>query len=134
MQTEPRSACPDANASAPEKDEKWAETEYDLAYDYYFKGDWQHAERHIRDAIQVNAFEPKYRLLSAQIYCARGWLSMAFSELHILKMQDPENGGARSLELLLKAKLKDKSFEPRRRVEPTTGWRDAMQKAFAWLN
>lgn len=137
MHTEPRSAWVDDDASAPIKDEKWAEKEYDEAYDCYFSGEWQKAERHIREAIQVNAFEPKYRLLSAQIYCARGWLSMAFSELHILKTQDPENAGARSLELLLKAKLKDKCTAPKPSNKPTeqpNSWRQAVQRAFAWLH
>src|SRR5262245_42227253 len=87
------------------RDSKWADRQYELAYDKYFEGDWLAAEQSLRDAIEVSPFDSRYRLLLAQVYCARGWLSMSFSELESLKNLDPGNNGAKSLELLLRNKM-----------------------------
>jgi hypothetical protein len=119
------------NGTQEEHNEKWAEAQYDQAYDYYFKGDWLSAERHIRQAIEVCAFEPRYRLLCAQVFCARGWLSMALSELHTLKGIDPNNPGAHSLALLINAKMKDRAVaQPKKQTSTGTSWK-AM---FGWKN
>ncbi len=120
-----------AGAPLPVKDRKWAEREYDAAYECYFRGDWLTAEGHIRRALEVVENSPQYHLLAAQIYSARGWLSMALSELHSLKELDPHNPGAKSLELLLKSKLSEKSLKNSKSNKRITGWRAVISR---WIS
>lgn len=116
------------------RDTVWAERQYETAYDFYFAGDWLSAERNLRDAIEVSPFESRYRLLLAQVYCARGWLSMSYSELESLKNLDPDNNGARSLENLLKTKMRERQAIPRKRKTRKSGWRSMLALNFAWFN
>src|SRR4029453_5033296 len=81
---------------------KWAEQQYDIAYEHYFSGSWAAAQHHAKAAVEACPFQPTYRLLLAQIYCAQNRLNLAWSELLILKQQDPNNAGAKSLTILLK--------------------------------
>lgn len=99
---------------------KWAAHQYDVAYDQYLSGNWAAAEKHARAAVDANPFEPQYRLLLAQTCCARNKLSVAWSELLILKRQDPHNAGAKSLEALLRRKI-DESDSGRRRALRRSG-------------
>jgi hypothetical protein len=125
-----------SQAGDDEQNQKFAEAQYDLAYEFYFKGDWISAEKHIRKAIEVNALDARYRLLCAQIFCARGWLSMAVSELHILKGLDPNNPGAKSLAMLIKAKSEDKRGSSPKKTAATTdtGWKSVLSRATSWMN
>jgi predicted Zn-dependent protease len=86
---------------------KWAEQEYDTAYENYFAGDWAAAEAHAKAAVDACPSQAHYRLLLAQSYCAMNRLNLAWSELLILKQQDPKNAGAKSLEHLLQRKMDD---------------------------
>ncbi|GEM_PF-2891939 len=113
------------------RDEKWAEQQYERAYDYYFAGDWLSAERCLRDAIEVSAFEGRYRLLLAQVYCARGWLNMSYSELECLRNIDPDNAGIHSLEQLLKAKLKQRGEVGRKKRSGHGVWNSVVQLSSA---
>jgi len=104
----------------PQDQDKVAENHYDEAYEFYFQGNWEAAEHHIREAVDIKPGEPRYRLLMAQTFCALDCLKEAAAELNILRNQDPGNAGAKSLELLLKAKLQ-KRDEARRREESSHG-------------
>lgn len=97
------------------RDAKWADRQYELAYDKYFEGDWLGAESHLRDAIEISPFDSRYRLLLAQVYCARGWLSMSYAELEGLKNLDPDNSGAKSLDQLLRAKMQERQTRGRKK-------------------
>jgi hypothetical protein len=144
MQAQSLSSEIPSEARDDEQNQKWAEAQYDLAYEYYFKGDWLSAEKHIRKAIEFNALEPRYRLLCAQVFCARGWLSMALSELNTLKGLDPNNPGAKSLAMLLKSKMEDRNSssgnkavkKPDNKKSDTneTGWKSVLTKATAWMH
>ncbi len=116
------------------RDEKWADRQYELAYDCYFEGNWLGAEQHLRDAIEVSPFDSRYRLLLAQVYCARGWLTMSFSELESLKNLDPDNHGAKSLEQLLRSKMQNREPATRRRKSQSSGWMSRLQLSFAWFH
>src|SRR5271154_340847 len=118
----------------PVKDKKGAEKQYDSAYEYYFIGDWLAAEEYVRRAVQVDEQEPRYHLLAAQVYCARGWLSMAQSELHTLKELDPHNPSGKSLEQLLKSKMAVKTQKNSGNNQQTAGWRAALERAVSWMN
>lgn len=116
------------------RDSKWADRQYELAYDKYFAGDWLSSEQYLRDAIEVSPFDSRYRLLLAQVYCARGWLSMSFSELESLKNLDPDNNGAKSLEHLLRNKMKERDASPRKKVSQAPSWRSMLNFKVAWFN
>ena len=118
----------------PVKDKKWAERQYDSAYEYYFRGDWLAAEDYIRRAVDFDVREPRYHLLAAQVYCARGWLSMALSELHSLKELDPHNPSGKSLEQLLKSKMAMKTQKNSGSNQQTAGWRSALERAVSWMH
>ena len=113
----------------PKKDERWAEQQYDMAYECYFDGNWHQAEKHLKEALAVSADDPRYRLLLAQVYSARGWLSMALSELTLLKRQDPKNAGAKSLEALLNTKIRDRDCELEKQASHSGIWRAFLQRA-----
>jgi predicted Zn-dependent protease len=108
---------------------KWAEQQYDMAYDHYFSGNWAEAQNHAKAAVEACPFQPTYRLLLAQIYCARDRLNLAWSELLILKQQDPENAGAKSLTILLKRKM-DESDSERRKGSKGSGFMNALTALF----
>lgn len=116
------------------RDSKWADRQYELAYDYYFGGDWLSAEQLLREAIEVSPFDSRYRLLLAQVYCARGWLSMSFSELESLKNLEPDNSGAKSLEQHLKNKMRERNATPRKRNTRARGWRSFLNFQLSWFN
>lgn len=116
------------------RDAKWADRQYELAYDYYFGGDWLSAEQLLREAIEVSPFDSRYRLLLAQVYCARGWLSMSFSELESLKNLEPDNSGAKSLEQHLKNKMRERNATPRKRNARARGWRSFLNFQLSWFN
>ncbi|HEY9871272.1 MAG TPA: hypothetical protein V6D08_19080 [Candidatus Obscuribacterales bacterium] len=121
-------------ADVPEQDEtlnyKWAAHQYDVAYDHYLSGNWAGAEKHARAAVDANPFEPQYRLLLAQVYCARNKLSVAWSELLILKRQDPHNAGAKSLEALLRRKIEESDSGRRRALRRSGGIFGALAALF----
>ncbi len=116
------------------RDAKWADRQYELAYDYYFGGDWLSAEQLLREAIEVSPFDSRYRLLLAQVYCARGWLSMSFSELESLKNLEPDNSSAKSLEQHLKNKMRERNATPRKRNARARGWRSFLNFQLSWFN
>jgi tetratricopeptide (TPR) repeat protein len=116
------------------RDAKWADRQYELAYDYYFGGDWLSAEQLLREAIEVSPFDSRYRLLLAQVYCARGWLSMSFSELESLKNLDPDNSGAKSLEQHLRNKMRERNAAPRKRSNRARGWRSFLNFQLSWFH
>ena len=118
------------------RDSKWADQQYELAYDKYFEGDWLAAEQSLRHAIEISPFESRYRLLLAQVYCARGWLSMSFSELEGLRNLDPDNHGAKSLETLLRNKMRERQSVPRkrRRKGRSSAWGTIFNFKLAWFH
>ncbi len=115
-------------ALSPAND-KWAEQQYDTAYEHYFTGNWAAAQNHAKAAVEASPFQPHYRLLLAQIYCARDRLNLAWSELLILKQQDPDNAGAKSLTILLKRKM-DESESGRRKAVKSGGFINALASLF----
>ena len=101
----------------PQDEEKLAEQQYDEAYDYYYQGNWEAAEYHVKEAVDLKPGDPRYRLLLAQTFCALECLSEAAAELRILRNQDPANAGAKSLEMLLKSKIHKRDETLKREAE-----------------
>lgn len=114
--------------------DKWAEQQYDLAYEYYFQGDWQAAENCVVSALRANPLDSRFRLLLAQVYCARGWLDMSLSELKLLQSQDPNNPGGRSLAALLKTKMTQQQLSIARKPVASGPWKSVVKRALWWLN
>lgn len=116
------------------RDDKWAHQQYEIAYEYYFAGDWLSAEPLLREAIEVCPFDSRYRLLLSQVYCARGWLSMSFSVLESLKNFDPNNAGAHALEQLLRAKMRErKAIAHKARAKQSAGRTTIFGLSLPWF-
>ena len=101
----------------PQDEGRLAEQHYDKAYDHYFQGNWGAAKYHVKEAIDLNPGDPRFRLLLAQTFCALDCLSEAAAELRILRNQEPANAGAKSLEMLLKAKISKRDQTLKREAE-----------------
>ena len=119
----------DSLAAFHAANDKWAEQQYDTAYEHYFTGNWAAAQSHAKAAVDACPFQPHYRLLLAQIYCARDRLNLAWSELLILKQQDPDNAGAKSLTILLKRKMEE-GDEKRKATKSGSGFMSALASLF----
>ena len=120
-------------SSGASNDLAWAEHQYDAAYELYFSGDWRQAELLLKNAIVISPFEAKYHLLLAQVYSARGWLSMALSELHYVKRMDPDNKSAKSLEGLIKTRSVRNANGSGDRLGRSGWFGGVFAQAFAWL-
>ncbi len=90
---------------------KWANKHLGRADDLLKKKRYQEAETAMKEAIRLVPQEPKYHNRLADIYLARGWKTLAMTEVQTalrLNASDPE---ARSLEVRLKALMKDQTTQ-----------------------
>lgn len=86
---------------------KWANKHLGRADELLKKKRYQEAETAMKEAIRLVPLEPKYHNRLAEIYLARGWKTLAMTEVQTalrLNASDPE---ARSLEVRLKAMMKE---------------------------
>ena len=102
QQGQPLSAVPDDSINF-----KWANKHLARADELLKKRRFQEAETAMKEAIRLVANEPKYHNKLAEVYLARGWKTLAMTEVQTslrLNASDPE---ARTLEVKLKALMKD---------------------------
>lgn len=88
---------------------KWANKHLGRADELLKKKRYQEAETAMKEAIRLVPLEPKYHNRLAEVYLARGWKTLAMTEVQTalrLNASDPE---ARSLEVRLKALMKDQA-------------------------
>lgn len=88
---------------------KWANKHLARADDLLKKRRFQEAETAMKEAIRLVPNDPRYHNKLAEIYLARGWKTLAMTEVQTslrLNSSDPE---ARSLEVKLKALMKDQA-------------------------
>ncbi len=88
---------------------KWANKHLGRADELLKKKRYQEAETAMKEAIRLVPLEPKYHNRLAEVYLARGWKTLAMTEVQTalrLNSSDPE---ARSLEVRLKALMKDQA-------------------------
>jgi curved DNA-binding protein CbpA len=100
--TQPLSSVPDDSINF-----KWANKHLARADELLKKRRFQEAETAMKEAIRLVPNEPKYHNKLAEIYLARGWKTLAMTEVQTalrLNSRDPE---ARTLEVKLKAMIKE---------------------------
>lgn len=100
---EPTAENPSATQSKIDSKENWAAKHSDRAKEAYDKKRFQDAETAIKEAIRLDPNKVKYHVQLAEIYVARGWKTLATTELQTALRIDPNDGDAKQLEVKLKA-------------------------------
>jgi len=109
--TDPRTQSVGASPGDDSINVKWANKHLGRADDLLKKKRYQEAETAMKEAIRLVPLEPRYHNRLADIYLARGWKTLAMTEVQTalrLNANDPE---ARSLEVRLKALMKDQTTQ-----------------------
>jgi len=88
---------------------KWANKHLARADDLYRKKKYQEAETAMKEAIRLVPTDPKYRNKLAEIYFARGWKTLAMTEVQAALRIDPRDGEAKALEAKIKVAVKTQS-------------------------
>lgn len=86
---------------------KWANKHLARAEDLLRRRRYQEAETAMKEAIRLCPKEPNYHNKLAEIYLARGWNTLAMTEVQTSLRIDSRDTEARSLELRIKASIKD---------------------------
>ncbi len=86
---------------------KWANKHLARAEDLLRRKRYQEAETAMKEAVRLCPKEPKYHNKLAEIYLARGWNTLAMTEVQTALRADPRDGEARALEMKVKAAIKD---------------------------
>ncbi|HEY9715361.1 MAG TPA: DnaJ domain-containing protein [Chroococcales cyanobacterium] len=82
---------------------KWANKHLSRADDLFRKRKYQEAETAMKEAIRLVPQEPKYHNKLAEIYLARGWRTLAMTEVQSSLRIDPKDAEAKSLEAKIRA-------------------------------
>jgi curved DNA-binding protein CbpA len=85
---------------------KWANKHLTRADELYRKKRYQEAETSMKEAIRLVPGDPKYRNKLAEIYLARGWKTLAMTEVQAALRIDARDPVAKSLEAKVKAAIK----------------------------
>ncbi len=98
-------------ATQPVADEniniKWANKHLERADDLLRKKRYQEAETAAKEAVRLVPTEAKYHNKLAEIYLARGWRTLAMTEVQSALRNDPRDPEARTLEAKIKALTRD---------------------------
>jgi curved DNA-binding protein CbpA len=94
------------SASKIESKENWAAKHSDRAKECMERKRFQEAETAIKEAIRLDPNKVKYHVQLAEIYVARGWKTLALTEVQTALRLDPQDSDAKQLELKLKATQK----------------------------
>jgi DnaJ-class molecular chaperone len=103
-------AAQGSGASAEAKAEskvEWAQKHATRAKEYCARKKFQEAETAIKEAIRLDPARTSYRVQLADIYLARGWKTLAMTEVQTALRLDPSDGDAKSMELKLKVAAKN---------------------------
>ncbi len=95
-------SIPATAAEQRESKESWAAKHSVRAEDCYKRKRFQEAETAIKEAIRLDANKVKYHCQLAEIYVARGWKTLAQTELQTALRLDPKDEAAKALEQKLK--------------------------------
>lgn len=98
--------APAGGASAEfktESKESWAQKHSQRAKEAYERKRLQEAETAIKEAIRLDPNKAKYHVQLAEIYIAKGWKTLAATEIQTALRVDPQDSEAKTLELKLKA-------------------------------
>ncbi len=82
---------------------KWAKKHLLRADDLYRKKKYQEAETAMKEAIRLVPNDPRYHNKLAEIYFARGWKTLAMTEVQAALRIDPRDPYSKTLEAKIKA-------------------------------
>lgn len=82
---------------------KWANKHLSRASDLFLRKRYQEAETAIKEAIRLVPQEPKYHNKLAEIYLARGWRTLAMTEVQAALRIEPRDAEAKNLEAKIRA-------------------------------
>ena len=90
-------------AAGVESKESWAAKHCLRAKECYSKKRYVEAETAIKEAIRLLPNKSEYHCCLAEIYLARGWKTLAKSEIEMALRLDPKDADAKQIELKMKA-------------------------------
>ncbi|MBX9670607.1 MAG: DnaJ domain-containing protein [Candidatus Obscuribacterales bacterium] len=107
----PRSSGQNFDGMSPDEtiNVKWANKHLLRADELLKRRRFQEAETAMKEAIRLCPKEPRYHNKLAEIYFARGWNTLAMTEVQTSLRIDPRDPEARTLEVRIKALVKDDS-------------------------
>lgn len=85
---------------------KWANKHMSRAEDLYRRQKYQEAETAMKEAIRLVPQEPRYHNKLAEIYIARGWKTLAMTEVQASLRVNPKDNEAKVLEAKIRALTK----------------------------
>lgn len=101
MPTRESAAAEDENINI-----KWANKHVSRADDLFRRKKYQEAETAMKEAIRLVPQEPKYHNKLAEIYIARGWKTLAMTEVQAALRVNPKDNEAKVLEAKIRALTK----------------------------
>ncbi|CAN5385032.1 hypothetical protein BH10CYA1_BH10CYA1_52300 [soil metagenome] len=101
---------PARDSAGPAEEEniniKWANKHVSRADDLFRRKKYQEAETAMKEAIRLVPLEPKYHNKLAEIYIARGWKTLAMTEVQAALRVNPKDNDAKVLEVKIRALTK----------------------------
>ena len=88
---------------------KWANKHLERADEFFRKKNYKDAESAMKEAIRLVPTEPRYHNKLAEIYIARGWRTLAMTEVQASLRTEPRNAEAKSLEAKIKVLNRNKT-------------------------
>ncbi|HEY9731655.1 MAG TPA: DnaJ domain-containing protein [Drouetiella sp.] len=85
---------------------KWANKHVSRADDLFRRKKYQEAETAMKEAIRLLPLEPRYHNKLAEIYIARGWKTLAMTEVQAALRVNPKDNEAKILEAKIRALTK----------------------------
>lgn len=89
---------------------KWANKHLERADELLKIKQYQEAEIAMKEAIRLVPKDPKYHNKLAEVYQARGWYTLAMTEVQTALRMDPRDTQARNLESGIKSKIKEQEI------------------------
>jgi curved DNA-binding protein CbpA len=82
---------------------EWAAKHHVRSKEFMHRKKFQEAETACKEAIRLDPAKTTYRIQLAEIYVARGWKTLAMTEIQTALRLNPDDADAKTLEMRLKA-------------------------------
>ncbi len=89
---------------------KWANKHLEKADELLKQKHYQEAESAMKEAIRLVPKDPKYHNKLAEIYLARGWYTLAMTEVQTALRSDARDSQAKMIEAQIKSKIKEQEI------------------------
>jgi len=89
---------------------KWANKHLERADELLKIKQFQEAEIAMKEAIRLVPKDPKYHNKLAEVYQARGWYTLAMTEVQTALRMDPRDNQARNMESQIKQRIKEQEI------------------------